>query len=194
MSDQFSSIWLEIGLPGKRKILVCQLYRDWRYLGQPNKGESSKPKQEQMRRWVIFIDQWEQALATGKEVIVMGDCNIDLLKFDNAGAEQPLVDLMLQRIYTHGVAQCVQGPTRSWPGQTPTGLDHIYTNVPDKLSSAQVKKCGSSDHSLILATRYAKEMQERIRYCKKRSYKNFDEKEFLKEVEKNKLVGSVLMQ
>ena len=103
MSDKFSSIWLEIGLPGKRKILVCQLYRDWRYLGQPDKGESSNTKQEQMRRWVIFIDQWKQALATGKEVVVLGDCNIDSLKFENAGAEQPLVDRMLQRIYLHGL-------------------------------------------------------------------------------------------
>ena len=25
---QFSSIWLELGLPGKKKFLVCQLYRE----------------------------------------------------------------------------------------------------------------------------------------------------------------------
>ena len=48
MSDQFSSIWLEIGLPGKRKILVCQLYREWTYLGQPNRCEHSAKPQEQM--------------------------------------------------------------------------------------------------------------------------------------------------
>ena len=114
----------------------------------------------------------------------MGDCNLDLLKFDHAGIEQPLEDLMLGRIYPHGVIQCVKGPTRCWPGQTPSGLDHVYTNTPDKLSSAQVKKCGSSDHSLILITRYAKNMRDRIRYCKKRSYRNFDEKAFIEEVEK----------
>ena len=28
MSDEFSSIWLELGLPGKRKFLICQLYRE----------------------------------------------------------------------------------------------------------------------------------------------------------------------
>ena len=27
MSDSFSSIWVEIGLPRKRTILICQLYR-----------------------------------------------------------------------------------------------------------------------------------------------------------------------
>ena len=184
MSDEFSSIWLEIGLPGKRKFLVCQLYREWRYLGQPDRGEHSHSIQEQMRRWVIFLEQWEQALATGKEVIVLGDCNLDFLKFDRAGVLQPLVDSMMQRIYPHGVVQCVQGPTHTWPGQVPSGLDHIYTSVPEKLSQAQVKVCGSSDHKLILATRYSKNIRDNIRYCKKRSYKNFDQNKFLEEVNK----------
>ena len=34
MSNNFSSIWLEVGFPGRTKILVCNLYRDWQYLGQ----------------------------------------------------------------------------------------------------------------------------------------------------------------
>ena len=184
MSDQFSSIWLEVGLPGKRKFLVCQLYREWRYLGQPNRGEHSATVQEQMRRWVIFLDQWELALATGKEVIVLGDINLNSLKFDNAGVNQPLVDAMMENIYPHGVVQCVKGATHFWPGQTPSGLDHIYTNVPEKLGQVQVKICGSSDHRLILATRHTKNIKQNPRYCSKRSYKNFDQAKFLAEVDK----------
>ena len=180
MSDQFSSVWVEIGLPGKSKILVCQLYREWRYMVQ---CEHSKSIGEQMRHWVFFLDQWEMALATGKEVIVLGDCNLDFLKFNNAGVLQPLVDTMLQRIYPLGVIQCVQGPTHRWPGQTPSVIDHIYTNVPEKLSQVQVKVCGSSDHRLILATRYARNIKQNIRYCKNHSYKNFDKEKFLQEVE-----------
>ena len=182
MSDQFSSIWLEIGLPGKSKILVCQLYRDWRYLGQPDRGAHSHTSQEQLRRWNIFINQWEQALATGKEVVVLGDFNIDFLRFSSAGQEQSLVDLMTEKIFPHGVAQCVQGPTRSWPGQASSGLDHVYTSNPEKLSKVQVKHNGSSDHCIILATRYAKNIRKKIRYCKKRSYKNFDEQVFLEQI------------
>ena len=167
----------------KEKILVCQLYREWRYLGQPNRGEYSATPQEQMRRLVIFLEQWEKALASGKEVVVLGDINLDHFKFDRAGVLQPLVDSMMERIYPHGVVQCVQGATHFWPGQTPGGLDHIYTSVPEKLSQAQVKICGSSDHRLILATRYAKNIRQNIRYCSKRTYKNFNEAEFLAEVE-----------
>ena len=179
MSDQFSSIWMEVGLPRKNKFLVCQLYREWRYLGQEDRGEFSNSTQEQFRRWVIFLDQWEQALASGKEVIVLGDCNLDFLKFGNSGVLQPLVDAMFERIYPHGVVQCVQEPTHSWPGQTPGGLDHIYTSKPEKLSPAEVKFVGSSDHRLVLATRYARNIRQHIRYCKKRSYKNFDQAKFL---------------
>ena len=28
MSDEFSSIWLEVGLPNQKKVLVCQVYRE----------------------------------------------------------------------------------------------------------------------------------------------------------------------
>ena len=184
MCDEFSSIWLELGLPNKKKFLVCQLYREWRYMGQADKGEHSNTIEQQMRRWVVFMDQWDRALATGKEVIVMGDCNIDHQKFNRAGVLQPLVDVMKERIFTQGVVQCVQGITHSWPGQTPSGLDHTYTNNPEKLGPIQIIPCGSSDHRLILAIRYTKNLKQAPRYCLKRSYKNFDENLFMEEVSK----------
>ena len=123
MCDKFSSIWLELGLPGKKKFLVCQLYREWQYMGQTDDISRSIP--QQMARWLMFLDQWERALQSGKEVIVMGDTNLNHLKFNEAGQMQPLVDKMFESIYPHGVHQCVQGPTHSWPGTTPSGLDQI---------------------------------------------------------------------
>ena len=88
MCDKFSSIWLELGLPGKKKFLVCQLYREWQYMGQADNISRSIP--QQMARWLIFLDQWERALESGKEVIVMGDTNLDHLKFNDAGQLQPV--------------------------------------------------------------------------------------------------------
>ena len=180
MSESFSSIWMEIGLPRKKKFLVCQLYREWQYLGQPDSISRSIPAQ--LDRWIIFVDQWTRALDTGKEVIVMGDCNLDFFKFNDAGQLQPLVDLVVENIYPHGVQQLVTVPTHSWPGHQDTCIDHIYTNTPDKISTAQVYIKGSSDHRLILVTRLSKNIKQNIRYCKKRSYKNFIEEDFLREV------------
>jgi hypothetical protein len=113
-----------------------------------------------MRCCVIFLDKCEKALATGKQLIVLGDCNLDHLKFNRSGVLQPLVGGMMDKVYPHGVVQCVQGATHFWPGQTTSGLEHIYTNVPDKMSQVEVKICGSSDHRLILATRHCKNIRQ----------------------------------
>ena len=177
MSDNFSSIWLELGLPRKKKFLVCQLYREWQYLGQPDSSSRSVP--EQLSRWSIFLDQWQQALDSGKEVIVMGDLNLNHFKFTDAGELQPLVDLLIEQIYPHGVQQCVRGPTRSWPGQPDSCLDLIFTNNPDKIGQAQSQIRGSSDHRLIFVNKHAKNIKQSIRYVKKRSYKDFNEQDFM---------------
>ena len=44
-----SSIWLEVGLPRKRKILVCHAYREWKHLYQADNSSGSIPAQQQ--RW-----------------------------------------------------------------------------------------------------------------------------------------------
>ena len=38
-------------------------------------------------RWITFLEQWERALDTGKEVIVMGDFNLDFLNFHRTDQE-----------------------------------------------------------------------------------------------------------
>ena len=55
MSDWFSSIWLEVGFPGRARFLVCNLYREWQYLGQDD--HSSLYISEQLARWIIFLEQ-----------------------------------------------------------------------------------------------------------------------------------------
>ena len=118
MSDKFSSIWLEVGFPGRTKFLVCNLYREWQYLGQDD--HSSLDISEQLARWIIFLEQWERALDTGKEVIVMGDFNLDFLSFhktDLSSSSQavrlkPLVYELFARVVPHGVKQCVVGSIR----------------------------------------------------------------------------------
>ena len=139
MSDKFSSNWLEVGFPGKTKFLVCNLYREWQYLGQGD--HSSLDISEQQARWLIFMEQWEKALDTGRECVVMGDFNLDFLCFhrndlptnSQAHRLKPLVDELFSRVGHHGVKQCVVGATRQGRvGQADTGLDHLWTNIPGR--------------------------------------------------------------
>ena len=56
--DRIAAIWLEVGLPNKKKILVCQGYREWKYLGQPDQSSGTV-------REVVYIPQVVGAGATG---------------------------------------------------------------------------------------------------------------------------------
>ena len=79
MNDTFSSVWLELGKPRQKKILFCALYRDWKYLNQTD--DSSSTIESQMDRWISFLDQWERAVGSGKEICVMGDINLNFLNW-----------------------------------------------------------------------------------------------------------------
>ena len=119
LEDQnISSIWLEVGLPRKRKILVCNAYREWKHLYQADNSSGSMKAQQE--RWGKFLDQWERALNENREVIVGMDANIDFLKWtsDSLPANiQALVTDLFSRIFPLGVSQVVTTPTRLWPGQ-----------------------------------------------------------------------------
>ena len=90
--------------------------------------------------------------------------------------------LLFNKIFPYGIVQLVKGPTRFFPGQTPSGLDHIYTNIPDKISHVQKFHCGGSDHNIILAVRSSKSIRNSPEYIRKRCYRNFDPQLFIKSV------------
>ena len=184
-----SAIWLEVGLPRQKKILVCHAYREWKHLRQGD--SSSATVAAQLERWSAFITKWEQALQTGKEVIVMMDANIDFLKWtrsdlspsDQTYRLRPLIELLFSRILPLGVSQLVSVPTRVWAGVQESGLDHLYTNKQDKLSEVYTEFSGGSDHKLIKVTRYSKSLKRNPRYVRKRCYKQFNAEDFCQAVQ-----------
>ena len=137
--------------------------------------------------WVTFLDKWEIALKEEKEVMAMLDANLDFLTWRNSEQHPShhssnrlkcLVDVLFERILPLGVSQMVTGATRMERGQPKAGLDHIYTNKPEKLSSIQSYFTGMSDHKLLKMIRYTKSFKQSPRYVRKRIFKNFEEDEF----------------
>ena len=188
--SRVAAIWLECGLPNQAGMLICIGYRQWQLLGQVNKASSTVPAQ--LTRWKIFLDKWEAALLENKEVLVMMDANIDFLTWRNAENLPPhhssvrlksLINELFDRIIPHGVSQLVTGATRVERGCPRTGLDHLYSNKPQKLSSVQTYLTGMSDHKLLKVIRYTKSFKHLPRYVKKRSFKNFDEEAFKVQLE-----------
>ena len=189
MNDSFSSIWVEVGLPQKRKIIIGNAYREWGFMRQADPSVS-RDLAAQKERWSSFLSQWERALDEDKEVIVLGDMNINHLEWTKddlpAGNQthklKPLINDLFSRILPHGVSQLINSATRIRENNPESGLDHFYSNQPSKLSPVQVINCGGSDHKLIGATRYANSIKRNVRYITKRCYKNFKKEEFISAV------------
>ena len=93
-----------------------------------------------------------------------------------------LIDALFEQILPLGVFQLVQGPTRTGWGH-PSGLDHLYSNKPDKLSTMESHWTGMSDHKLIKVTRFSKSLKLSARFVRKRCFKNFDGDEFRSRLE-----------
>ena len=189
MNDSFSSVWLELGKPRQRRILVCVLYREWQYVNQPDDRSRSIPAQ--LERWCGFLDQWEAAISTGSEIIVTGDANLDFLKWrdENIATNshtyrlRSLVTQLFDRIIPHGFVQLVSVATRVSQGQEPSGLDHFYCNYPEKLSEVEAHYRGGSDHKIIFGVRYTRSAISKPRIVRKRMYKNFKADEFIHAVQ-----------
>ena len=141
-------------------------------------------------RWLEFLDQWERALDTGLEVMVVGDCNINHCNWSdqNLSADNQttrlgsLIQELFTRILSRGVYQLVQGPTRHWPNQPSTGIDHFFSNKPDRISSIDTRVWGGSDHMMVSAIRVSKSAISTPMYVRKRIYKSFHPSEFLEAI------------
>ena len=188
-----AAVWLECGLPNQRGILVCVGYRQWRLLGQSDNTSASIS--EQLVRWLVFLEKWEKALQEDKEVIVTLDANLDFLTWRSEGLPthhssvrlRPLVDALFEKILPLGVSQLVRGATRMERGQPKAGLDHLYSNKPDKLSSIQTYYTGMSDHKLLKVTRFSKSFKQSPRYVRRRMFKNFDDDVFRQQLSESNL-------
>ena len=80
-----------------------------------------------------------------------------------------LTKLMFDKIFPHGVVQCVREATHFWPGREPSGLDHLYSNCSAKLSQPMLIDNGGSDHKMIMCNRYISKIVARQRVISKRS-------------------------
>ena len=77
-SQGTSTVWLQITQPGTKGFLFQAVYRQFQRLGV--KG-SIKPK-FQYQRWNLIVQKWEQAITEDREIVTMGDLNLNLLRWE----------------------------------------------------------------------------------------------------------------
>ena len=75
-SPDLATIWIKVGLPHREKCYIQLIYRQWQLPNQLQDHNSSSIT-SQLNRFKLILEKWNIALATGKEVITIGDFNLN---------------------------------------------------------------------------------------------------------------------
>ena len=110
-TEAFQALWIEISLVKKNNIICGIIYR-----------QHNSPKRFQQ----YFDESIEKYTASDKEICILGDFNIDLLKVQNSNYSQDFL-VSLQSCY---LIPTVDKPTRV-RSTSATLIDNIFVNIPE---------------------------------------------------------------
>ena len=159
-SFQVESIWVETKVKHSKPLIIGFIYRN---------------PAERIDWFDNFNLMMDAATLENKEIILLGDFNIDLLKPQSQ---------WIQLYQTFGLHQLIDTATRI-TDTSETLIDHIYTTSKENIVEISSPILGCSDHSPVCITWLRKGVKiprlvhKVIRY---RCFKNFDEDKFLLEL------------
>jgi len=148
----FESIIAEITLSNNKKMFIGSVYR-------PNSIHPSLTVNEQFNNFSDFLcNIFEEYSNNNCELILAGDMNIDVLKYQNCSKSAAYVD----SLFANGFIQLITKPTRC-TSISATCIDHIITNSPQMSYETCILISRISDHFPIF-------------FFKESSYKTFKPK------------------
>ena len=131
--DGIESCRIELARTAQKNIVIGCVYRH--------------PKGNRDLFHSILKKQLEQLNTKGHEVLVLGDLNENLLKYNEDKQTSEYLDMLLSL----GFMPIITKPTRI-TDHTATLIDHIYTNTPEKLIKSGLCLADISDHLPVFCT------------------------------------------
>ena len=163
-------------------MVIGFVYREFRYMRQDD-PEISASDAQQLKRWSIFVDKWKIAAKMG-DVTVMGDINLDFLKWGNPCPRvAKMVEKMKNEIETLGFQQIVENFTRTWNDQPDATLDHIWINRIERVIYHRNVTRASSDHNLLVLSVRTKDRIEDRHDIVCRNRQKWDPKVYREKIE-----------
>ena len=161
---ELEAVCVEIIKPHSKPFLVTTVYRPPSALSE-------------------FFDHFEKLIKAvdneNKEMYILGDLNCNMLKTNN---DSNIPTKKIKSLYElYQLAQLIDEATRITPTTTSL-IDHIVTNMPEKISDSGVIHTGISDHSLVFAIRKISIVTKQENTLEIRNMKNFDEGKFIEEL------------
>ena len=125
---------IELELKSNRRLIITSLYR-------PNTHPTITSSQQLNQ----FTDEFSNLLAelssSNKDSLIMGDFNIDLLKFQS----HEKTSIFVENCFANGFIQIITKPTRVTNGSA-TLIDHLYTNCIRNKFESGIITSRVSDH------------------------------------------------
>ena len=161
---ELEAVCVEIIKPHSKPFLVTTVYRPPSALSE-------------------FFDHFEKLIKAvdneNKEMYILGDLNCNMLKTNN---DSNIPTKKIKSLYElYQLTQLIDEATRITPTTTSL-IDHIVTNMPEKISDSGVIHTGISDHSLVFAIRKISIVTKQENTLEIRNMKNFDEGKFIEEL------------
>ena len=145
-------------------------------------------EQSQEERLANQIIHWKSLAGMDRDLIILGDANLCAeTRHDTDYQKKNLASEVIDFLLEESLVQIVNEYTRTelkGGNMEKSCSDHIYSNC-QKCSEASVIAAGNSDHLATIFTKYSKEIRIKPRVTQKRSYKNFVEEAFIREVKCN---------
>ena len=218
--DGFAVIWIEVNPRNKNSILVGNVYREWKRVGEEKSGK--EPAQQ--ARWALFVEKLKQIAASNQEFHCLGDFNLDrqrwrqVLEEDEEEGEdegyasdderkirklqpglQKMVDLLFEEVLNvHNVSQIQKKITYIDVDEKndkiiKSCLDLYFTNRVGKISEIKLSKINNSDHHMVLGYRRTADKMPQPSIIRKRKWSKIKWDEFNSEMQKSNVEEWVLM-
>lgn len=171
MQSDIEVLWLQVQLKHLKPILIGCGYR---------------PPSAHYRYLDKMCELLDSACSTNNELYFMADMNVDWKSLSC-----PLRRKLTDTCAVSGLSQVIDRPTRisfnNKGEKVATCIDHLYLNTPEVCSKALSVPVGCSDHNLITIVRKTKVPKEGFKIIKKRSFKDFDQERYVRDISQAKL-------
>lgn len=165
MVNDVEVLWLQVQLPYLKPILVGCCYR---------------PPSARIEYLNGLSNMLDKVTEENRELYWLGDLNIDWLS-DDCPLKNKLKSMTDICSFSQLIYQSTRISINSTGSPTSKCIDHIFTNTPDMCSTPVSVPVGFSDHNCVAVSRRTKLPRACLKIMVKRTYKTFNEDNFLNE-------------
>ncbi|XP_065679802.1 uncharacterized protein LOC136094122 [Hydra vulgaris] len=162
---ELESTFIELLLPSEKNIIVGCIYRPCMNTNDFN-----------ITHMQTLLDKLS---LENKNIVLLGDFNINLLKYDSCNDVSNFLDLMC----SFSLFPLITQPTRITP-KSKTLIDNIFVNFQTPNTKSGNLTVSLADHLIQFISLPCKNLKQSSPKIYRRCFKNFDDKKFLKDLKK----------